>query len=150
MISGVNKLDSAAQLIPPLISAAYFIRSIYVCMSGPNSTDDSSHHYYDFPYFPTGDGGSYSYTISDNSATNPKPRRTAYVGASSDWAGRRRHSHRHHRRHHRGEYDAGEPVMSTVYSRRATVVDVPEEAPGAAAAAGKNVPAEPALVHENA
>lgn len=140
-ISGVNHLDSAAQLIPPVVSGAYFVRSIYVCMFGPPLEQN---HYIVFPYFPGGSGGSgtYSYTIDS--------RNMAYTGSSRDWASRRRHSHRHHRRHRRNTYMSPgvvyepEPAMAGPEmaaapaspaaaasaagdSRHATVVDAPDE-----------------------
>lgn len=143
-ISGVNNLDSAAQLIPLFITGAYLLRSIYVWMADPPQENS---HYVDFPYFPTGDGGIASYTVtSDSGADAPTWRPTVYEGYSQDWAGQRRHSHRHrrHRRNTHADYDAGEPKMSTAYSRHATVVDAPDEGH----AAENIVPPDP--VHENA
>ncbi|CAN8106198.1 unnamed protein product [Discula destructiva] len=132
-ISGVNNLDSAAQLIPLIISGAFLIRSIYVWMFGPSPPQD--HYNLDFPFFSTSEdgrgGSSYTYDVSDS-----KPKR-------------RRHSYHHHRRQRRNThmgYDTGEPVMSTAYSRRATVVDVPEEE----GLPAEQVPVVPEPVHENA
>lgn len=156
-ISGVNKLDAAAQYIPLIVSAAYFLRSIYVWLSGP-APDDDHHHDADFPFFDGGgSGGSYTYhTASDGGTRNRHRRHTVYVqvGPANEWAGgggRRRdsHHHHHHRRARRGEqmgYGPGEPVMSTAYSRRATMADVPDEGLPAA----EPVPVQPAPVHENA
>lgn len=142
-ISSVNNLDSAAQFIPFIISAAYFLRSFYVWLSGPSPED--SHHYFDFPYFPTGDGGSggggsYTYTVSDGGSIPKRRRGTVYIGASNEWLGRKHHR-RHRRRSSQMDYDTGEPVMSTAYSRRATVVD--DVAPDGG-------PVAPEPVHENA
>lgn len=139
-ISGVNDLDSAAQLIPPIISGAYFLRGIYVWMSEPPPEET---HYVDFPYFPTGNGGDTSYTGSSDSGHPPRRRRAVNVGASNDWAGRRRHSHRH-RTSIPVDPNMGEPEMSTAYSRHATVVDAPDEAHAA-----EDI-AQPDPVHENA
>jgi hypothetical protein len=142
-IHNINDLDTAAQLIPSIISAAYLLRSIYIWLSGP-APEDSYHDDFDFPYFSTGDGrgSSYSYTASNGGGSMPKRRReTVYLGTNNEWLGRRRRRrghHSHRRRSSQMEYDAtGEPVMSTAYSRRATVVDDVAPAPeGGAGCAG--------------
>ncbi|KAJ4396572.1 hypothetical protein N0V93_000792 [Gnomoniopsis smithogilvyi] len=134
-IGGVNDLDTAAQLIPPIISAAYVLRSIYVWMFEPPSEDDSSVEY---SYW---DGVSASYTLPRDSAGRAQiPSRTVYdEDPSYDWAGRTRHPHRrrHHRRSTYAGYGAGrQPEMSAAYP------------PAQGHAAGNIVEPEP--IHENA
>lgn len=162
-ISAVNTLDSAAQLLPPIISGAYFLRSLYVWMSGPadgggDDDDNTDPRDGEFPLFGdggSGDGGSYIYTISDRAPGHHHRRgaatRPAYdVGATNDWMGSgprndRHRTHHHHRhRRHRRHAGGGEPVMSTAY-RRATVVDE-----AAAPQAPPPVVEQPEPVHENA
>lgn len=147
-ISGVNDLNTAAQLIPPVISTSYLLRSIYMWILEPPA--DQS-YFADFPYFPGGSGGGDIYTIGsggDYTRRNP-----VYADSSRDWAGRRDYTHRHHRHHRRRArrdsrmdpsmiYDVpgmmSHPEMSTARaphepvathadpSRRATVVDAPD------------------------
>lgn len=84
-ISGVNNLDTAAQLIPVAISAAYLFRGFYVWLSEAAATD---------PYNTTG---------------------TNTVASGSHWGGggrqrrqwarqQRRHSHRGSSHHYDGHY----------------------------------------------
>lgn len=132
-IGSVNNLDTAAQLIPPIISAAYFLRSIYVWMFKSPSEDSSC---IDYSYW---DGTSASFIPpSDGVHRPPMPSRTVYEEPFYDWAGQTRHSRRHHRhrRSTQAGYGAGQPEMSTAY-------------PPAQGHAASNV-VEPDPVHENA
>lgn len=130
-ISGVNNLDTAAQLIPPIISAAYFLRSIYVWMSEAPPDDES--YDVDVSYW-------------DGADRAPTPSHTIYEDPSYDWASRNRQPRRH-RRHRRSThvgYGVGQPEMSTAYGRHAAVVDALDQEH----ATGNIVEPEP--VHENA
>lgn len=132
-ISGVNNLDTAAQLIPPIIGAAYFLHSIYVWMSESPSEDSS---YVDVSSW---DGISASYTHANDGANRAYiPSRAVYEDPSYVWAGQTRHPHRHrrHRRSTATDYGAGQPEMSTAYP------------PAQGHAAGNIVEPEP--IHENA
>lgn len=112
-IGGVSNLDTAVQLILPIISGAYFLRSLYVWMF--ESPQEVS-HYIDFPYW----GDDYtSYTVPSYGGYTPIRRRTVNIVPSGERASRSRHPRRH-RRHQRNlhvDYDAGRPEMSTAYGR---------------------------------
>ncbi|PSR91986.1 hypothetical protein BD289DRAFT_481315 [Coniella lustricola] len=129
-ISNVNNLETAAQLIPPVISGAYVARSIYIWMAAsppPDSTLSALHQHYagGVPYF-WGDGGDHdrgrstgdrSYTFTEHSA-GPRFSSTAADYTSADdqawwyyWtsqrhrAARRQRHRRRHRRSERHQYD---------------------------------------------
>lgn len=152
-ISGVNDLDTAAQLIPPVASGAYLLRSVFAWLSEPSPEQS---HFIEFPYFPS--GSFYTSTSGGSNGGGGQPRgNTVYIGSSRDWAGQRRHSHHHNHRRHRaregshvvdpsytaynamGHMGNAYPQMSTVavsqepapaaaaHSRRATVVDEADE-----------------------
>lgn len=125
-ISNVNDVDTAAQLIPAIISAAYFLRSIYLGAS-ESSPDDSS--YVEYPYWEEVGGPDQGYTPSTRT-------HIVYESAPQYWPGQRDQPRRQrrHSRHTRAGYDAGQPEMYTAY--------------GGYAAAANVVP--PGPVHENA
>lgn len=125
-ISNVNNLDTAAQLIPAIISAAYFLRSIYLGMSEPSPENSS---YVDYPYWE--DVG-----IPDQGYAPSTRTHIVYETTPQDWPGQRHQTHRHrrHSRHTRGGYATGQPEMATAY--------------GGYAPAANIVP--PGPVHENA
>lgn len=125
-ISSVNNLDTAAQLIPAIISAAYFLRSIYL---GASETSPEDGSYIDYPYWE-------EVGIPDPGHTPSTRTHIIYEPAPQYWPGQRDQTRRHrrHSRHARAGYDPGQPEMYTAYSGYAAAANV--------------VP--PGPVHENA
>lgn len=95
-IGGVDNLDTVAQLIPLVISAAYLLRSIYVWLLEPSPEFLE----YDDSYFLSG-----SNTVTSGGGGNLPTSHTVYLGTASDWPQPRQYSHstrpHHYRRHSR-------------------------------------------------
>lgn len=93
-ISDVQDINTAAQLIPPVVSGAFVLRSVIAWMSEPPLEQS---HLLEFPLFPSG-----SVYTSTSGGSHRRRRNTVYIGSSRDWTGRqRRTSHRHHHGSHR-------------------------------------------------
>ncbi|ROW00738.1 hypothetical protein VMCG_06469 [Cytospora schulzeri] len=101
-IQGVNDLHSAAQLIPPVISGAYLLRSFYVWLSGPEEGTEGIN----LPHSPGGSGGSGSRITSSNGGGPTRRRRKSMVYTGS--AGHRRR-HRPRRTTRKSPNMAGDP-----------------------------------------
>lgn len=112
-IRGVNDLDTAAQLIPLVVSGAFLLRSVYVWISQSIPQDSDS---VDCQYWP--DDSYYNWTNGDSNGDYVQPRRNmVYIGSLWDWAGQRppsqhrshSHSRRRRRRRAREDEDAADP-----------------------------------------
>lgn len=132
-ISGVDDLENAAQLIPPIISGAYLLRSVYVWLLGPPPSDGPL---LDFPFF---SGGSF-YTSASGYDADQQPRgNIIYIGSMRDWDSWRRHSRdRYPRRHSAPTPLGGMHPLSSPYNPMGAMGD---EYPQWSAA---GVPQEPA------
>lgn len=141
-ISGVDDLGNAAQLIPPVISGAYLLRSIYVWfLEPPQGRSPLS----DFPFYP---GGSF-YANANGYNDDQQPRGDiVYIGSMRDWDNRRRHSHnRAPRRHSAPAPLGGMDPLSSPYSPmgamgneypQMSAAGVPQEPAAAATAHGRH------------
>lgn len=114
-IKSVNDLDSAAQLIPPVLSGAYLLGSVWVRMTQPQ--DDDNSFFFDFPYA-GGDDNTHNvvYTTYDS--------RTGEVIGSTDWTGCGSRHHHHRRKHHNRR--SSRPGPSVRYDQYPGVMGYPE------------------------
>lgn len=81
-ITGANDLDSAAQLIPPVVTGAYLVRSLCVCITGSDRDSQDSGD----SYFPRGS--------NENRSGRPSRRRNTRSRRTRRSSYRRRRSRR--------------------------------------------------------